>query len=251
MKRLWSPGIRCSCGDGEIHDMKTLILTDNAYALGIAIELQKTYADIDVFQSPNGPLPDIPRLNVPEQMQAIITKYLLVLSIHCKQFFPAELVNSVRCVNVHPGLNPYNRGWFPQVFSIVNGLKAGVTIHEMDEKLDHGPVIVQKEYRLEPWDTSGTAYRNLMKMERELILEYFTAIREESYRAVTPHSEGNTNYKKDFEQLKCLDLEEEGKFRDFLNRLRALTHDDFQNAYFIDAAGRKVFVRVILEPENP
>jgi dTDP-4-amino-4,6-dideoxyglucose formyltransferase len=230
--------------------MKTLILTDNAFALEVAIALQHTYKEIDIFQSPNGPLPNTPRLNVMEQIQDIITKYNLVLSIHCKQLFPAELVNTVRCVNVHPGLNPYNRGWFPQVFSIINGLKAGVTIHEMDDKLDHGPIIIQKEYTIESWDTSASAYAKIMKIEQDLILDNFSAIREGNYRTITPHIEGNINYMKDFNQLRCLDLEEKGKFRDFLNRLRALTHDDFRNAYFVDTSGRKVFVRVILEPEN-
>ena len=235
---------------GVITHMKTLILTDNAYAFRVATELQSTYGEIDIFQSPKGLLPNTPRLSVREQLQGIITKYNVVFSIHCKQMFPAELVNAVRCVNIHPGLNPYNRGWFPQVFSIINGLKAGVTIHEMDEKLDHGPIIVQKEYTIESWDTSGTAYTKLMKIERELLLESYSAILEGSYRAVTPHIEGNINYKNDFDQLKCLDLQEEAKFRDFLNLLRALTHENFRNAYFVDVSGRKVFVRVTLEPEN-
>jgi methionyl-tRNA formyltransferase len=230
--------------------MRTLILTDNAFALGVAAELQRIYGEIDVFQSPNGRLPDIPRLNVREQAQELARKYNLAISIHCKQLFPAALVNAVRCVNVHPGLNPHNRGWFPQVFSIMNGLKAGVTIHEMDDQIDHGPIIVQKEYTIEPWDTSGTAYAKIMKLERELILENFSAIRQGTYRAIAPQAEGNINLKKQFDALKCIDLEEEGKFRDFLNRLRALTHDDFKNAYFVDASGRKVFVRVMLQPED-
>lgn len=245
---LWDkPG--CN-GGGELDDMKTLILTDNAYALSVAIELRATYAQIDVCQSPDGALPDVPSLSVREQTAEIIANYGLVLSLHCTQYFPTELVNAVRCVNVHPGLNPHNRGWFPQVFSIINGRKAGVTIHEMDEQLDHGPVIVQQEYSIESWDTSGSAYRNIMELERELILANFAAIRAGSYRAVAPNIEGNINYKKDFDELRCLDLDEEGKFRDFLNRLRALTHDDLRNAYFVDATGRKVFVRVSLEPEN-
>ncbi len=29
-----------------------------------------------------------------------------------------------------------------------------------------------------------------------------------------------------------------------------MTHDDFRNAWFVDASGRKVFVRVVLEPEK-
>ena len=72
------------------------------------------HGKIDVFQSPSGSLTGVPRLNVHKQVSNITKNYNLVMSIHCKQLFPTELVNNVRCVNVHPGLNPYNRGWFPQ-----------------------------------------------------------------------------------------------------------------------------------------
>lgn len=230
---------------------KTLVLTDNPCAYKLAIELDRLHGDVDVCQSPNGPLEGVPRLNVREQVLMIKSKYDLVLSIHCKQMFPPELVSVVRCVNVHPGLNPYNRGWFPQVFSIINGLPSGVTIHEIDNELDHGPIIVSKEYVIQPWDTSGSAYARIMSMEKELVLEYFSIIRDNVYTAVPPQQEGNLNYKKDFDRLKHIDLEQQGTFREFIDRLRALTHDNFNNAYFIDGAGRKVFVKISLQQEEP
>lgn len=230
--------------------MKTLILTDNVYALALARELDALHGAIEVCQSPKGPLGDVPRLNVKTQVDEIVQRYNLVISIHCKQLFPAALIQQVRCINVHPGYNPYNRGWFPQVFSIMNGLKAGVTIHEIDEQLDHGAIIVQQEYKIESWDTSGTAYAKIMQLERDLVLRYFADIRAGNYQTTRPMLEGNLNFKKDFDRLKQIDLDEQGRFGDFLNRLRAYTHGDFQNAYFIDADGKKVYVRVSLEREG-
>jgi dTDP-4-amino-4,6-dideoxyglucose formyltransferase len=230
--------------------MKTLMLTDNQQALDLARDLAVIYGDIDIFQSPNGLLSDTPRLNVRDQITEIIQKYNLVISIHCKQFFPTELIKQVRCINVHPGFNPFNRGWFPGVFSIINGLKAGVTIHEMDEELDHGPIIVQREYKIRSWDTSGSAYENIMTLERELLTEHFYAIREGTYRVFSAESEGNINFKKDFQDLLCLDLQERMSFQGFINRIRALTHGEYRNAYFIDETGKRVFVRIILEPEG-
>jgi len=227
---------------------KTLILTDNSFACDLAFELNRLHGDIDVYQSPNGPLKDIPRLDVRKQTAMMISDYSLVLSIHCKQIFPKLLVSAVRCVNVHPGLNPYNRGWFPQVFSIINGLPSGVTIHEIDEELDHGLIIAQREYKIDAWDTSGSAYAKIMAIERDLVLSHFLSIRDRNYQAVAPCEEGNLNFKKDFDRLKCLDLSEYGTFGEFINRLRALTHGDFQNAYFVDASGTKVFVRISLDP---
>ena len=107
---------------------------------------------------------------------SLIGKYELIFSLHCKQLFPAELVNKVKCINVHPGFNPYNRGWFPQVFSILNGFKSGATIHEIDEQLDHGNIIAQKEVAIEQYDTSLSAYEKIQATEIELLKENIDSI---------------------------------------------------------------------------
>ncbi len=230
--------------------MKTLILTDNQKSLDLARDLTAIYNEIDIFQSPNGLLPNISWMSVRDQVLEITQKYSLVISIHCKQIFPSELIKRVRCINVHPGFNPFNRGWFPHVFSIINGFRAGVTIHEMDEDIDHGPIIAQKEYKICSWDTSSSVYENIMALERELVLQKFSDIREGTYQAILAEDEGNINYKKDFENLMHLDLNEKASFQDFINRIRALTHGEYRNAYFIDETGRKVFGSIILEPES-
>ena len=219
-------------------------------AYDLSLELLKLHGKIDIRQSPNGPLQGVLRLNVKRNFTDIISNYSLIISIHCKQLFPSSLVKNVRCINVHPGLNPYNRGWFPQVFSIINGLPSGVTIHEIDDELDHGPIITQKEYKIESWDTSGSAYAKIMMLERELVLKHFDAIRDKTYNTFVQHDEGNLNYKKDFDKLKQIDLKQKSTFGEFINRLRALTHDNFKNAYFIDDSGTRVYIRIYLESED-
>ena len=54
-------------------------------------------------------------LKVKENIDFLINEYDLIISLHCKQLFPSSLVEKVKCINIHPGLNPNNRGWFPQV----------------------------------------------------------------------------------------------------------------------------------------
>jgi methionyl-tRNA formyltransferase len=229
--------------------MKTLALTDNPRALSLAREIQGRYGDVGIYQSPSGKLASIPPLDVNRDIDFIVNQYGLVISIHCKQIFSAALISRVRCVNVHPGYNPYNRGWFPHVFSMVNGKKAGVTIHEIDEQLDHGAIIVQREVIIQPWDTSETVYENLMRLESELLLEWFVKIRDRSYVPYLPSEEGNLNNQKDYELLRRLDLDRVGHFGEFLNILRALTHGAYKNAYFIDEMGQRIYVRVELEKE--
>jgi len=230
--------------------MNVLILTDNKYSLKTALELQGIHQEIEICQSPNGGLDDVPGINVREQTLEIIDRFNLVISVHCKQLFPEELVTSLRCINVHPGFNPFNRGWYPQVFSIVNGMKGGVTIHEMDSLLDHGPIIIQEECVIESWDTSGSVYQKIMKIERDMLLDNYEMICEGNYIARPMINDGNVNLQIDFERLRHIDLDQEGTMGSFLDHLRALTHEDYNNAYYLDDSGRKIYVRVILEPEK-
>lgn len=188
-------------------------------------------------------------LNVKENVEALVERYAMVISLHCKQLFPEALVNGVRCVNVHPGLNPYNRGWFPQVFSILNGLPSGATIHEIDEKLDHGPVICQKEVKIEVWDTSYSAYHKILNAEIELLNQNLESIVSNNYTKEVKE-EGNLNLKKDFDKLCKIDLQEKDTFLNHINRLRALTHGDYANAFFLDDEGKKVFIKVEINREG-
>lgn len=185
--------------------------------------------------------PSVAEINVRASVDYILRTYDLVLSIHCIQFFPKDLVNNIRCVNVHPGYNPFNRGWYPQVFSLAYDLPIGATIHEIDNLLDHGPIIARKLVEKTLWDTSATLYHKVLRAEIELLEAMLFKIVDNEYLTIIPEEEGKVYYKKDFERLCELDLNEEGTFKDFYDRLRALSHEGYQNAYFIDEkTGRKI-----------
>lgn len=65
-----------------------------------------------------------------------------------------ELIDLPRCgtLNVHPSLLPKYRGASPIEGQILhNEQPVGVTIMEMDEELDHGPIVLQKEMYLPAW----------------------------------------------------------------------------------------------------
>jgi methionyl-tRNA formyltransferase len=187
-------------------------------------------------------------VNVKKDLDILITDYDMILSLHCKQVFPDNLVNKIKCINIHPGLNPHNRGWFPQVFSIINSLPSGATIHEMDEQIDHGKVICQKQIKIEMWDTSITAYDKILDAEIDLLSENLEKILDENYET-TIKDEGNLNMKKDFDNLCLIDLDNEDTFKNHINKLRALTHGDYANAYFVDDFGNKVYLKLELKKE--
>ena len=194
---------------------------------------------------------EVDSIKVKEEWEAVLADFNLVISLHCKQLFPKELVEGVRCVNVHPGLNPYNRGWFPQVFAIMNGMPHGATIHEIDAELDHGPIIAQEEVSIHSDDTSLDVYNRVQEAELRLMKANLRAILDHSYSTTNPEVEGNLNMIKDYRALLELDPNENLTMGEAINRLRALTHGDYRNAYFIDpTTGDKIYVTIDLHRES-
>ncbi|GKU31647.1 dTDP-4-amino-4,6-dideoxyglucose formyltransferase [Clostridium folliculivorans] len=241
--------------------MRVLVLTDNEFIYNQFKELikQKQYREsiFDFFFSESNELfkkkyfsEDFKPINLKQRIDEVLSKYQLVMSLHCKQLFPEELVNRIRCINVHPGFNPYNRGWFPQVFSIINKLPVGVTIHEMDEQLDHGMIIVQEKIDTFQWETSYDIYKRIQDLEIKLLKTHLRSILDNKYELVSPASEGNINLKKDFNSLCEINLNDMVTFREAIDYFRAMSFLGYKNAYFYDESGRKIFVDINLEIET-
>tara|TARA_R110002012_G_scaffold320587_1_gene544628 strand:+ start:886 stop:1539 length:654 start_codon:yes stop_codon:yes gene_type:complete len=215
--------------------MNILIISDNQFIKKNMIRIFNNYnLKYNIVESKNIDLHNID------------SKYELVISAHCKKLFPPKLVNSFRCINIHPGLNPYNRGYYPQAFSLINKLPIGATIHEIDEELDHGPIIYQEEIEIKSTDTSFSLYNKVIKKEIELFEKNFNSIINNNYIITTPKNEGNLNLKKDFDNLCKIDLDNIDTFENHINLLKALTFDKYKNAYFIDKNGDKIYLNIKL-----
>jgi dTDP-4-amino-4,6-dideoxyglucose formyltransferase len=180
-----------------------------------------------------------------QAVEWIVHNYDIVFSVHCKQIFPPSLVSRVTCFNFHPGFNPHNRGWYPQVFSLINGLPIGATIHRMDEQIDHGGIVGQKAVDVSPTDTSLEIYNKVIDAEKDLIKEHLISILDEDYALSFPCEEGNYNGIKDYKKLCQLNLDSVGTLESHINLLRGLSHGDFKNAVF-EKNGKKYFVKIVI-----
>jgi methionyl-tRNA formyltransferase len=239
---------------------KILVITDNAtqyVRFKALMEHKKLFGklEIDYKHSVNETamhhLPEFMGghaiVDVNKQLDEILQTYDLAISIHCYQFFPARLVNGIKCINVHPGFNPVNRGWYPQVFAIVNGLEVGATIHEMDEKLDNGNIIDRKKVTINSWDTSLSVYNRVLDAEIELLDANIEKIFDNAYQTIVPESSGNFFSKRSFSSLCQINMDEQVTFKSAIDRLRALSHGEYKNAWYIDKeTGKKVFVSINL-----
>jgi methionyl-tRNA formyltransferase len=189
-------------------------------------------------------------LKNPTHVGRVIEEYNTVLSLHCGQIFPKELVESRPCINCHPGLNPFNRGWFPHVFSIVNGLPAGATLHLMTENIDQGPVIAQKSVAVGIAESSQEIYEKILAVERGLLRENLEGIITGQYSTCPVEDVGTYNTQADFRALCRLDLDNVATLREHLNLLRALSYGQFRNAWFDDGENGRCYVRLLLERDG-
>lgn len=183
-----------------------------------------------------------------ENADFLIANYDLIISIHCKQIFPGKLVESIKCVNLHPGYNPVNRGWYPQVFAIINGLPLGATLHEMTVELDGGPIIARQFVALHEFDTSRTAYERVVEVEKSLFVTHFQSIVENSYQTIIPEENGNLFMVSDFRKYQEIDMDKPaGTYREVIDHLRALSHPPFKNTYFTGKDGKKYYITLQIE----
>ncbi|UII76079.1 methionyl-tRNA formyltransferase [Flagellimonas sp. HMM57] len=73
--------------------------------------------------------------------------------------------------NLHASLLPQYRGAAPINWAVINGeTKTGVTTFFIDEKIDTGNIILQKEEEIRSEDTAGTLHDKLMILGAELVV---------------------------------------------------------------------------------
>jgi len=85
-------------------------------------------------------------------------------------YFVKEYKN--RILNIHPALLPSFKGTQGIKDAFESGAKkTGITVHFVDEKLDHGPIILQEAVKIEKNDTLDTLEKKIHKIEHKLYPE--------------------------------------------------------------------------------
>ena len=82
-----------------------------------------------------------------------------------------------RIINIHPSLLPA----FPGTDAVVQALEAGVaetgvTVHVVDEKVDHGPIIAQRIVPVDEDDDAETLHARIQGEEHQLLPEVLRAL---------------------------------------------------------------------------
>ncbi len=103
----------------------------------------------------------------------------IIVVVAYGQILPPEIIYfpPYGAINVHFSLLPKYRGACPVAWAILNGEeKTGVTIFQLNERMDEGDILTQKEVPIQPEENAGELERRLASIGAELLMETLSKI---------------------------------------------------------------------------
>ena len=97
----------------------------------------------------------------------------LIISVAASVIFGEELLNLPKrgCLNIHNGKLPKYRGMMPVFWQLYHGEKEiGITVHEMNVKLDDGRILLQEGVPVEPDETLDSLMRRMKRVAARMII---------------------------------------------------------------------------------
>ena len=120
----------------------------------------------------------------------------LIVTCAYGQIIPKELLDFPKygCINIHASLLPDYRGGAPIHKAVMDGKdKTGVTIMYMDEKMDSGDILYQKEIEITSEDNTSSMFNKLSVLGKEMIGEFLPKLLSGDFTR-TKQDEGKVTY---------------------------------------------------------
>jgi methionyl-tRNA formyltransferase len=112
-----------------------------------------------------------------EKFKEIIDENTLCIVADYGKILPQVLLDlkTIDFINIHPSILPLFRGPAPLQNTILENKKdTGVSIIQMDEQMDHGPIVTQKEFSIDEniWPCSTKELSDILaKVAADLLIE--------------------------------------------------------------------------------
>lgn len=128
-----------------------------------------------------------------------------IISFNYRYLIQKEILDYMKgkVINLHISYLPYNRGSSPNFFSFLDDTPKGVTIHLMDEGLDTGDILCQKELFFdENKESFASTYDKLMQEIKQLFREKWAEIKEGRISPQKQVGEGTYHRMKELEEIR-------------------------------------------------
>tara|TARA_B100001175_G_C19256670_1_gene517382 strand:+ start:11 stop:583 length:573 start_codon:yes stop_codon:yes gene_type:complete len=143
----------------------SVIFSDNPDAKGMELAYENNIdsisLDIKNFKDKNDFEEEILKLIKPYNLELVcLAGYMKILSKKFIDKFPGKIIN------IHPSLLPKYKGLNTHLRAIENNeTVSGCTVHYVNENLDDGEIVLQKEVRIDNDDTEYTLADKVLKEE--------------------------------------------------------------------------------------
>lgn len=162
---------------------------------------------------------------------------------------PLLSIPKVGFLNLHPAFLPYNKGWHTPSWAILDKTKYGATLHFMSNDLDAGDIITQTEIEVKPSLTANELYQSVLEVEEQLFKDAFTNLLTLKPTRTKQVKEGTSYNKRDLAKVQKIDLNEKIFASDLIDKLRALTTNNIDEAAYFIVDEKKYRVQVNIVPE--
>ncbi len=129
-------------------------------------------AGVPVVQPPSARAPEVAAmLRASGAEIGVVVAYGKILPLAVLEAFPRG------CINVHGSLLPKYRGAAPIQWAIIEGQpQTGVTIMQLDEGMDTGPMLLRRPMPIAPDDTAGSVFARMAPLGAKALLEAIAAM---------------------------------------------------------------------------
>lgn len=140
-----------------------------------------------------------------------------------------EAITSVNVgwVNMHPSFLPYGRGKHAYSWSILEKTPHGVSIHFVDEGIDTGPILFQKEIEVQFTDTGQTLYEKGVEEVIKLFKENYERIACLDFQPIPQDDTiATSHHSKEIQCKREIDLSRKYEALELINLMRAYSFSD-------------------------
>ncbi len=149
--------------------------------VGRAVPLRRSFSVSDAARRHGVPFEYVPKVNAPTFIESLGARSVdLIVSVACPQIFKKDILSvpSKGAINIHGSLLPDYQGLLPSFWVLARReTRTGVTVHFIDEHIDHGDIILQELVPIREDDTvHSLVMRSKIGVGKHLLVEAIARI---------------------------------------------------------------------------
>ncbi len=153
----------------------------------------------------------------------------IFLSLEFDQIIKPNLFKNRKLYNIHFSLLPEYKGMYTSALPILYGeIKSGVTLHIIDEGIDTGDIIAQKDFEICEKETARTMYFKYIEHGTQLVIKNLKNILDNSIKTFPQIQLNSTYYGKNSIDYKNLKIDYRKTACQIDRQLRAFSFREYQ-----------------------